>query len=159
MKLAAGAKQVPLLAFVRDQGDLHVLEHGEAGIDVDALERTGDAQPHDLVRRQADQVAALERYGALVGPQMAGDEIEERGLAGAVGADHGVRLADLELERDVARGDEARERLPQAPYLQHGTLHGTHARRPYAAQRALTRATRPISPSGSTITITSRISP
>jgi hypothetical protein len=48
---------------------------------------------------------------------VSGDEIEERGLASAVGPDDGVHLAHLELKRDVARGDEAGERLPQAPYL------------------------------------------
>src|SRR5207248_3105052 len=151
MQRAAGAEQVPLLAFVRNQRHLHVLEYGEPGIDVDALEGAGDAQAHDLLRRQADQVAALERHGALVGPQMAGDEIEERRLAGAIGTDDGVVLACFQLEGDVARGDEAGKRLPQPVDMEHRA----HAR----PQRSLMRATRPISPSGSTSTMTSKISP
>ena len=56
----------------------------------------------------------------LVGPEMAGDEVEEGRLAGAIGADDGMGFAGLEVERDVARGDEAGEGLPQPPYLASG---------------------------------------
>src|SRR5262245_55530581 len=84
---------------------------------------------------------------------MARDEVEEGRLAGAVGTDHGMGLAGLELERDVAGGDEAVEALPQTLDAKHGR-HGERALR-----YALNRATRPIRPSGSTRTITSRISP
>ena len=69
--------------------DQDVLQHGEGGEQADVLEGAGDAGGQDLVRRQAEQLAALEADGAAGGGHEAGDDVEEGGLAGAVGADDG----------------------------------------------------------------------
>src|SRR3989441_12741093 len=45
--------------------------------------------------------------------QVAGDQVEERGLAGAVRADDQAPLARRHLQGDVADGRQAAERLPQ----------------------------------------------
>jgi hypothetical protein len=51
-------------------------------------------------------------YDAAFGrAEEAADQVEERRLAGAVGADHGAHLARLDGERDIAHGDKAAERL------------------------------------------------
>ena len=51
--------------------------------------------------------------------QFAGQHLEERALAGAVGADDAAQLALLHCEIDVAIGDEPAERLAEAARLQH----------------------------------------
>ena len=44
-----------------------------------------------------------------VGVEKSADQIEEGGLAGAVGADHRAQLAGLDRHRDVVDGDQAAE--------------------------------------------------
>ena len=48
-----------------------------------------------------------------VGRDLAGDEIEQRGLAGAVGADDQAPLARLDREVDIGGDAQAAERLAQ----------------------------------------------
>jgi hypothetical protein len=50
---------------------------------------------------------------AAVGGQLAGDQVEERGLAGAVGADDEPALAGLDEQVDVGRDTQPAERLRQ----------------------------------------------
>src|SRR5262249_57584648 len=50
---------------------------------------------------------------AVVWLELASHHVEDRRLAGAVGADHRQQRARLERERDVARGDDAAEGLRQ----------------------------------------------
>ena len=75
-------------------------EHGaDVVLDVEAAEDRGllrqiaDAEPRALVHRQRRHVMAVERDDALVGLHQAGDHVEHRGLAGAVGAEQADRLA------------------------------------------------------------------
>src|SRR5437588_307293 len=67
-----------------------------------------------------DNVAAVEQDLAGVRPQRAGDQVEERALAGAVGTDHGGERAISKVERDVVRRLDAAERFGKGAYLQHG---------------------------------------
>ena len=67
------------------------------------LERAGDTELGDLVRRKPDEVPVLEADLTRVGAVDPCDEIEERRLAGAVRADH---AHDLVLAHDkVEFGD------------------------------------------------------
>ena len=50
------------------------------------------------VLRQACYVAAIELDGAAVGREDARDAVQERGLSGAVAADHGYEVAGLKVE-------------------------------------------------------------
>jgi hypothetical protein len=59
--------------------------------------------PRDVPVEQADR--------AGVGPKLAGDEVEERGLAGPVGADDEPPLTGLDDQVDVGRDAQAAERL------------------------------------------------
>ena len=60
----------------------------------------------------------------LSGVLEAGDQIEDRGLAGAVGADQAQHLAAVELEADVVDGADTAEVLRQAPYFEDlGQMH------------------------------------
>ena len=66
---------------------------------------------HALFGRKRRDVAAVEQDRARGRREEAADQIEERRLAGAVGADHGAQLARLDGERDVVDGDQAAEAL------------------------------------------------
>jgi hypothetical protein len=46
-------------------------------------------------------ILPVEQYGALVRSHQAGDHIEDRGLAGAVGAEQADRLAALQIQADI----------------------------------------------------------
>jgi hypothetical protein len=78
------------------------------------LERPHDAPAGDLGGLEAGDVLALVEDPPARRRQELRQEIEERGLAGAVRADHRVDVAALELERHVLHGDEAQKGLGQA---------------------------------------------
>ncbi len=60
---------------------------------------------------RAGNVLAVENDAAGRRPEKSGDQVEERCLAGAVGADHGAQFARLDIHRHVADGDQAAEML------------------------------------------------
>jgi len=76
--------------------------------------------------RSAGDVAAGEQHAALARRQHAGEKIDERGLAGAVGADQRVARAGLKFEVDILHGPEraeiAAERLGFEARLTHVAL-------------------------------------
>src|SRR5712691_2300763 len=85
-----------------------VLERGQLGEDARHLERAAHALHRDLPRFQSVDALAPEEDAAGVAPLEAGDAVEERRLAGAVGTDEAVDPAGLEAQRDaVDRGDAA----------------------------------------------------
>src|SRR5205807_3072887 len=61
-----------------------VLEHAEPREDPDQLEGTADAEPADLVGVETLDPSRPEAHAAAVRRGESGDEVEERGLAGAV---------------------------------------------------------------------------
>ena len=63
--------------------------------------------------RPAD-VDAVEQDRPESGPQRAGDQIEERALAGAVGADHGGERTVGKVERDIVGRLDAAEGFREA---------------------------------------------
>ena len=75
--------------------------HGEADVFADAqrrkqigdLERAADAGARDLLRRMSGDRPAHQRNLAFVRREHAGQQIERRGLAGAIGADQRVQGA------------------------------------------------------------------
>ena len=77
-------------------GVLHLLHHG--GL---AVQRVGV-----VLRVVARRDVAAEHHAAAVGRELAGDDLEERGLAGAVGADDGDLLAAADREVDPIEDDE-----------------------------------------------------
>ncbi len=84
-----------------------VLLDGQAAEDRRLLRQIADAEPGAAIHRQIGDVLAVERDGADIGPDQAGDDVEAGGLAGAVGAEQPDRLAAL--HRDV---DRAQHRPP-----------------------------------------------
>src|SRR5262245_54631511 len=119
--------------------------------------------------RGARDIAAEERDRPAVGPQLAGDQIEERGLARAVRADDQAPLS--RRHREVHRGgdDQTAERLGQALDGERGRGGHRPASLPRAtaiagvARRAVTRRHRRAapgtSPSGMKTTIATKMAP
>ena len=81
---------------------------------LDDLEGAADAALAALGRRQRGDVLAVEDDRALGRRQHAGDQVEQRRLAGAVRADQADDFAAPDRDRDVAVGDQAAEALPDA---------------------------------------------
>ena len=95
-------------------GDQHVLQHGHPGEDAAELEAAADPGAGDPVGREPGHLAVAVGHRPGVGLDHAGDAVEERRLARAVGTDEGVDLALLEGDRGVVDGADAAERLGQA---------------------------------------------
>ena len=74
------------------------------------------------------------------------DEIEERGLAGAVGSDDRAKLAFVDGQRHVAHGDQAAEAPADVPDLEH-------------AHASLSRRMKPSKPRGKNSTIAMNSTP
>ena len=60
--------------------------------------------PRDVPPRHAGQDAAIERDRAAVGGQHSGEQLEQRGLAAAVGADQASQRSASDADADVAKG-------------------------------------------------------
>ena len=109
------------LGVVQAHLDVVLDRHGVEQADV--LERAGDAHAVDLVDGLAAGVVAVEQDGAARGRVHLGEQIEDRGLAGAVGADkdlYDLGLADGEVE--IIDRLEAAEIDAQVQRLQNGSL-------------------------------------
>src|ERR1700738_3573878 len=73
------------------------------------LEGARNAGAGDLALRAPGDVSAEETDPALVERERTGNEVEHRGLAGAVGPDETQDLSGAELEAHVVDGDQPAE--------------------------------------------------
>src|SRR2546426_11789086 len=149
---APGANQTRerVLFLVLLEEDEEVLERAQAREDADLLKRARDAQARHAMGRDPGQVAAAEEHATVVGGEVAGDAVEERGLARAVRADETHQLAGLDGEVHVVHGGDAEETLDETANLQQ--RHQRSARAPAArrsrlsipsGERTTTRSRRP----------------
>ena len=99
--------------------DHHVLGRRQPGEQPDALQRAGDPEPGELVRANPVQHGLAEAHAAGVGAHEAADDVEERRLARAVGADHADDLAGRDRQRDVVERRQAAEAHRETVHLQH----------------------------------------
>src|SRR5262245_4731755 len=84
-------------------GEIDVVDHREAGEQRRNLVGAAQAAANALVRREARHVLAEEADGAGTRREVARDAIKERGLAGAVGAEHGAALARAYAQCNVGQ--------------------------------------------------------
>src|SRR5690242_12641727 len=138
---------------MREQGRLHVLEHRELGKNVGALERTPHAHAADAVRRHASDIAAVEENLAGGRLQMAGDEIEQGRLAGAVRPDDRSDLPFRHGKAHLGHGAKAGEGFAETADLQHQAVFHLRPSQEAPATRP------PTMPPGNTNSSTSRIMP
>ena len=111
------ARSVPCArdpAAAGERADHHVLRHREARERLQDLERAGDAEVAEPIGSQTGHVGSGEAHRPGVRPDEAGDEIEERRLAGAVRPDQADDLPPADLERHVAIRVHAAEALRKA---------------------------------------------
>ena len=80
----------PVERFARQQ---HVVQDGEVRKEPRDLKRAGDPARRPLMRRQRGDVGAKHADGSLAHRRLAADQIEQRGLAGAVRSDHRAPFA------------------------------------------------------------------
>ncbi len=115
---AGGADHRSARAEALGDGDVHVVQHRQAAEQLVDLEGARDAALDPLRLRQRRQVLALEQHRAARGRQDAGEQVDERRLAGAVRPDQRVAGAALEAKVDVARHLERAEVLAQPAGLE-----------------------------------------
>jgi hypothetical protein len=94
------------------------------GEQADVLEGARDAGLGDLVHGGRLVGRAAQHEAAGVGRVQAGDDVEEGGLAGAVGADQAVDLAGVDRDADVRQRLQAAEALGDAVDLENCVAHG-----------------------------------
>ena len=104
-------------------GERDVVERAETAEQRGDLERARDAEEAAAVNGEGGDVAAVEADAAALRRSLAGQERDQRGLAGAVGADNGVKLAARDVERDAVGRHHAAEALGQALDLQQRLTH------------------------------------
>src|SRR5690606_13161410 len=118
-----------------------VVEERRVEQQVRVLERARDAAAAVVEGARPGEVHAAEPDGARRGPLEAGDQVERRGLAGAVGTDEPEDLAGSDREAEVADGLQAPEALAEALDLQQGP--GAGATGPRRGQPGPARERRP----------------
>src|SRR5690606_37486133 len=101
-------------AAARLHREAHVLHHGELREEVGELEGATEPQARAARRAQAGDVAPAEAHDAGAGAQLAGDQVEEGGLAGAVGTDDRGERARMEGTADLVDRDVTAEADRQA---------------------------------------------
>ena len=112
---AAAAEELPAPAIPRLGRNAHVLAHGQGGKDVAELEGARDSLLRHLMDRHSGDVLAGEDHLPSARLEHAGDQVEDGGLAGAVGPDHGANLAGLHRQVDAIDGHQGAEAADQTP--------------------------------------------
>ena len=105
-------------AAAEDRADQQVLEHAHVRERMRDLIRAADAEARARVRRHRRHVGAGEHDAPVGRRDVAGDQVEHGGLAGAVRADHGQRLAVLDGEAHGVHGLERAVELGHAVKFQ-----------------------------------------
>jgi hypothetical protein len=117
-------------------GHPDIIKDGERTEEADVLEGAGDAALDNLVDPQPGQRPAGKGHVALGGRVDAGDEVEDRGFAGAIGADKAAKLAFIDGEvhgvdsNEAAKADRGRIELEQGGH-QSFTLPNLTLNRPW----------------------------
>ena len=106
------------VALLVVQADLYVVLHRHGVKQADVLEGTGDTHAVNLVDGLARGVLAVEQDGAVRGLVHLGKQVEDRGLAGAVGANQTGDLGLADGQAKVVDRLEAAELNTQVDTLE-----------------------------------------
>src|SRR5262249_23405464 len=110
------------------------------GEDVGHLERARQPATVDLVWREVGDVLAADADAPAGHGILAGDQVEQRGFAGAVGTDEGLTRAGLDRQRDAANDRRRAERLAHVAQLdRRGGCHFVPSAKAAAARGAVQR--------------------
>ena len=128
-----------------------VFPHRQVGERPDHLVGPGQAAAGHLVGRKAGDVLILEHNPAVFRFKHPVDGIEQRGLAGAVGADETQDLPGAQLKGDIAQRLEPAEALGDVPDLE------DHSSTPLSLGKR--RRSQPTAPAGTNRMMRSRATP
>ena len=95
-----------------------VVDDVHAAEDAGKLEHAHHAAMREPLRRQPLTGHVVEQDLAAVGLRQTAENIEQRGLAGAVGTDQPDQFSGRDVERHIIHGDEAAEPLADASHGQ-----------------------------------------
>jgi hypothetical protein len=103
--------------------DHHVFQRGHFGEQPNVLERAGDAGARHFVYRGGLVGLAGQFEAAAVGRIEAGEHVEERGFASAVGTDQTIDLTSFDFNAHVAEGLQTAETFGNAGHFENGVTH------------------------------------
>lgn len=115
------------------------------------LEGAHHAARHAAVRRQARDVLAFQHDAAGRRREHTRQEVDQRGLAGAVGPDQCVARAALQVQRHVVGGRDAAEAHHEAGGRENDVVHGLALRRAPNQVQGFNKRSRPTSTSSTRI--------
>ena len=136
LEIEPGAEEAGAVAAMQTRH--HVLEDGHAAKQLGGLERASKPPLRDGAGFEADDGGTVEKNVASLRAVDAADDVEQGGLARAVGADQPANLALLHVEIDTFQHPDATEADVQVAHGQDGgahrsaTLAGTCVRGPRA---------------------------
>ena len=116
------APEMPARAGPLGERERHVVDHRECAEQLVDLEGAGEPEPHPRVLRQTGDVGAAQADPAGARRQRSGDQVDQRGLAGAVRPDQRVARAVRQPEVDAIGHPQRAEALAQAKRLQRRRL-------------------------------------
>src|SRR5262249_55287162 len=96
----------------------NIVENAKRVEQIDDLEAASDTRPDPFVYRGEGDVFALEQDPAAVRLEMSADQIDERGLAGAVRAHQREKFALVDGEIHAIAGVHAAKRLREIDVLE-----------------------------------------
>ena len=108
------------VALLIVETDLHIVLHGEVVEQADVLEGPGNAHAVDLSCGLAGGIQSIQQDGAPGGLIDLGQQVEDGGFAGAVGADEAGDLRPADGEVEVIHRPQAAEVDAQVAALQNG---------------------------------------
>ena len=100
---AGGAPEIVAVAVALADGHAEIFQHRQPAEQLIDLEGARQPAPRPLGLRRFGDVLAIEQHTARRRLERAGDQIDQRGLAGAVRADERTPRAALQSEVDIAR--------------------------------------------------------
>ena len=110
------------VALLVVQTDLNVVLHRHSVEQADVLESTGDAHAVDLIDRLARGVLTVEQDGAVRGLVHLGEQVEDRGLTGTIGANQAGDLGLADSQAKVVDCLKATELNAQVDALERRAL-------------------------------------
>ena len=106
---------------IESLSDVPLSKAEDGAVQVDVLP-AGEFRMEPSTQLEQGRQAAVDGGRSLVGPEDAGQHLEQRALAGSVAADDAERLSLLDVQGEVAQGPELFVAGPVA--RQHGGLEG-----------------------------------
>src|SRR5215510_3446607 len=106
------------LALAREDRQRNIVENTKPVEQIDDLETASDTRPDPFVYRGEGDVLALEQDAAAVWLELSADQIDERGLAGAVRAHQREKFALVDGEIHAVAGAQVAELLAEIDRLE-----------------------------------------